>query len=1606
MGRELLNNYPIFAQSMSSAELHLLSLGADWTLLTELNKGPSETRINEAALSQPCCTAIQLGLVDLLLAWGVRPQVVCGHSSGEIAAAYAAGFISRYDALRIAFQRGKCITDLAIRQPQFKGRMLAAGISAATAREYILKASLKCRGTVVVACINSPTSVTFSGDECAVKQVHAYLESDGIFNRFLQVDIAYHSYHMEAIQKEYMDAIRDLQPLKSTDNIQMISSVTGAEIYGEQMTAGYWVQNLISPVRFSDALQHGLDVSSDHPTFPQKATNIILEIGPHSVLAGPIRQTLQGSGQSASGVSYHSALVRNVDAVKSIINMAGELFARGIDISFDAINDPCQTSEKKVLTNLPSYSWQHTTSHWCEGRVSSQYRQRQFPRHDLLGVLSHDCLPIEPTWRNYLRQSELPWLKGHIIHGQTIFPASGYICMVLEALRQVTITSGRAWKNTMCRFRQIVMERALLFPEDSVEVEIYFTLRKYSTSSRELSLDWEEFRIFSVSGQGEVTEHCRGLVSARPRIDAEEVEGCRERIHYESKSRAEHEAAEKVCQDCMDPKKLYENLKSLGVDYTSPFANLTDIRWDYSTSICRLTIPETKQSMPGGFQQHHVIHPGTLDSCFHAAFPVILNNRTMTSGCVLSGIDAINISSDISSEPTTQFLAHATVEPKGRQGHRADIIVTELNHEDLEVISIRGLSLTLSSSKSNSSQVERVKQYYRIEWSTDIASARKDDMAQICRFRIPEAAISQHRATCDHYVQAIIQKVLTSITPGDEAGMHEHHKKFMQWMRRRKCLVRPNANEDTALKGKVQSFGIDGVMLVRVGDHLVDILKGKIDPLSILMEDDLLYRVYSSENMSRCNLQLVNYVRQLQFKNPQLRILEIGGGTANTATALLNGLTTDSAGRRREQAKFNKYVFTNVSTGLSEKARPRLEQFGNLIEFMKLDIEKAADQQGFEASTFDLIVANNVLHATASIVDTLENVRKLLKPQGKLALVEFTNASSAWPLMFGSLPGWWLGSSDGRPDSPLLGLEAWNEVLNRTGFSGIDISLKDYELPNENELSLMIATAVSQITPTYADTITIVCNEDEMVIADSLSEIIAKTKKFVKVQCSPIHKLDPSDIFCVVLLDIVTPFLASCSALDFMAFKNMCLKAKGILWVTRGASVESCDPDKALITGLSRTMRSEDHSLNFTTLDLDPTSSCPLSMAQDIYNILDQLLFTGKPETYLPEFEYAVRDGITIIPRLVEDCPLEDFMRNSLCENQPRFGTLNQADRALSLEIETPGLLETLFWKDSTFHNRSPNADEVRIQVKMVALNFKDLMIAMGQLEDLSSMLFECSGTVLAVGKNASTNFNVGDRVCAIGLDGVATLSNIDRHLVCRIPDGMSLEEATAIPVSYTTALYALRDVARIKQGESILIHSAAGAFGQAAIAVAKYLGAGKIFVTVGNAEKKRLLMESFGIPEERIFSSRGLSFGSGIRRQTHCKGVDVVLNSLRDEAARESQNSLSKFGRFVELGKKDLLANAKMEIQYLSNNCSFTVVDLISLGRNNPLAIQELIATSFDLIHKQKAQLLQPITVTPVSKLEPSFRLMQTGKHMGKLIVEIDLQSQVKVTGNELALY
>ena len=1597
MGQELLSAYPLFAASMGTAEQQLASLGADWSLFKELSRKPGESRINEAAISQPCCTAIQLALVDLLQSWGIRPTVVCGHSSGEIAAAYAAGFLSDHDALSVAFFRGQAVEKLKTRYRELDGGMMAVGLSAEQVQHYISKnASNDPFVKVVVACVNSSMSLTLSGDKSVLQLIRTDLEKDGVFNRLLAVDVAYHSHHMGLVRKEYLEMMKGLRPRQSSNSIRMISSVTGEEIHGEAMNAEYWAENMVSTVRFSEALEDALTLSDEDINGSRSTVNTILEIGPHSALAGPIKQTLKTIAHNSAKVSYHSMLSRNVDAVKTAVDMGGDLFTLGYKVSFNSINDPNNILDKRTLTNMPVYNWQHSTSHWSESRISTQFRLRQFARHDLLGVPSNDSIPSEPTWRNYLSLSELPWLNGHVINNQVIFPASGHICMALEALRQMTVTSGRLWKNVICRFRRIVIGRALLIPENS-RVETFFTIRRYASTTQESSSTWKEFQVFSISNTGEDTEHCRGLVCVENRDAKDEIEASQEDLYHMETTRKVFEDAQKTCRRTINVEKYYSDLKSVGMSYTGPFSNLTQISTQPLNSLCTVTIPETRSSMPGGYQQPHVLHPSTLDMCFQTAFPALMASIKMGSSLVISGIEELNISSNISSEPGKCLLAHCIIQPFGRSKYRATIAVGDSDLKQPSLIGIRGLDANSTYHLSNTShQSQKHNLCHRLEWGLDTTCAKQDDVNELCRIGLEPHPTIERRNTFDCYIRHVIQQVLSVITDEDEASIATHHRKFVHWMRSQERG--PIAKVDPKLRENVQSLGPDGKMLVHVGDHLVDILTGKMDPLTVMMKDDLLYQFYAMENIQRCHTELANYLRQLQFKNPQMRILEIGAGTASMSIIALEALTGDPKTRRAGKEKFDKYVFTDISSGFFEKGKATLADWGELVEFKKLDIEKSVEEQGFEEGCYDLVIASNVLHATRSMSKTMQNVRSLLKPQGKLALVEVTETHMFWHMTVGTLPGWWLGAEDGRIDSPLLALPEWDNLLHDTGFSGIDAKMKDYESVHEHQVSLIISTAKAQLESVHQPAIEIVCSDKETSIADAFYRLVKTENQQRQIRQSSLDQADYSDKICVVLLEILAPFLRSCKEIEFQKLKSMFGQAKGILWVTRGGAIEATEPEMSVITGLARTLRSEDHALNIITLDLDPKTENLADMAQHVFEIFGQAFRPRSEDGYFREFEYAIRNDKILIPRVVEDGPLESRVRNIVSDLEPALGPLNQPGHSLGLEIQTPGILDSLYWTDRTSHNRKPTSNEVRIEVNMVALNFKDLMNAMGQLPGLSAMLIECSGIVVEIGNATNGEFKVGDRVCAVHPDGVATRSNIDYRQVQRIPDGMSLELATAIPVSYATALYALRDVARIKKGDSILIHAAAGALGQAAIAVAQYSQAGEIFVTVGSPEKRALIKKNFRISDENIFSSRTLSFGQGIQRRTNGRGVDVVLNSLSGDATRESQNCLAQFGRFVEVGKKDLLSNARMETQYLEKNATFSAVDLGMVAQHMPLKFQEILGTVIDLIHTQKLQAVLPITLFPISELETAFRQMQTGKHVGKLVLQIDHDSQVKV--------
>ncbi|KAJ5728671.1 uncharacterized protein N7483_003179 [Penicillium malachiteum] len=416
MGLPLMDEYNVFAESMERADKYLRHLGADFSLIEVLRKDSTNSEINSPHLSQPACTALQIALTDLLRSWGVKPSSVIGHSSGEIGAAYAAGIYDLEAAMALSYRRGQMTQLLKGSFPLLQGSMIAVGASPEAIRPMLKT----LKGYATIACVNSPSSVTVSGDAPAIDELEIILQSTQLFNRKLKIDVAYHSNHMKNVAEAYLSAIESIKP-SSTATATFFSSVTGHIAEPSNLGAAYWVQNLTSPVLFANALSK---MCVDEDSRP----NLLMEIGPHSALKGPILDTLKVLSSVASKIGYAPTVVRNTDPAQSVLDAAGAVFVRGGTIDINTINFPISGGATRAfLRDLPRYPWQHSTKYWHESRIPQKHCSRDGVRNDLLGAQAFYSNDLEPTWRNIIRLDDVPWLREHKMQGMAVFPLAGYV---------------------------------------------------------------------------------------------------------------------------------------------------------------------------------------------------------------------------------------------------------------------------------------------------------------------------------------------------------------------------------------------------------------------------------------------------------------------------------------------------------------------------------------------------------------------------------------------------------------------------------------------------------------------------------------------------------------------------------------------------------------------------------------------------------------------------------------------------------------------------------------------------------------------------------------------------------------------------------------------------------------------------------------------------------------------------------------------------------------------------------------------------------------------------------------------------------------------------
>jgi acyl transferase domain-containing protein len=601
MGRELMLTFPSYLDTIRKLDRALQSLGNDaptWKLEDILMEPEASTRIDDVEISQPSCTAIQIAIVDLLRLWNVKSAACIGHSSGEIASAYAANLISAEEAIISAFYRGLGVGTLTV-----TGKMLAVGASPEQIQPYLAEG-------LQIACFNSPTSLTLSGDtEPAAKALES-LKADSVFVRELRTSgRAYHSHHMKLIGDDYENRLTNA--LSHLDLIPLSSSKErGVPVFYSSVKAGkmpdgfkpgpsYWRENLESPVRFSEAVKAALSDKLEISQF--------VEIGPHSALAGPLRQIRDSFGIAQKDLDYAPTLVRKLSSVTRLLDLAGNLATKGFPVDLEIVNAIEVRDGRKIarktglpIVDLPRISWNYSAGAMSnQNRLDEEHRLRKFQYHDLLGARLPGCSSEQQQWRNMLDAKNFPWLEDHKLGSQSVLPATGYLAIATEAARQFFHERLKFDGPFRYFFPNITIKSALAVPPAGTQVEI---VTKMKFSSISASVNFQKLADFTISSvaNGFWTEHCVGTVTKKePKLITPRTD-------------------EKNLQEPKSARTWYRGFQKISLNYGRAFNGLSSI----GTNPCLREAVANTELLPEGVSEHdssYLVHPTAMDTCIQLA---------------------------------------------------------------------------------------------------------------------------------------------------------------------------------------------------------------------------------------------------------------------------------------------------------------------------------------------------------------------------------------------------------------------------------------------------------------------------------------------------------------------------------------------------------------------------------------------------------------------------------------------------------------------------------------------------------------------------------------------------------------------------------------------------------------------------------------------------------------------------------------------------------------------------------------------------------------------------------------------------------------------------
>lgn len=1533
--------------------------------------------LNRTKYSQPAIFSIEYCLYKLWTSLGVKPDIVLGHSIGEFAACVASGILSFEDGMKLVCSRSLLVDGLA------EGRMIAIEASIPNVTSMIADFQKENPGTWLdIACMNSVHQTVVSTEVETASKFKEFIEKSapGVRSKVLASQHGFHGRGMDPILDDFERVASELKT--NEPRCKYISGLMHKEMEGRELNGAYWRNHCRNMVSFSMGVDYLL----------QKGCKVFVEVSPQPTLLN----FLIANNTTGAELVTCPSLRKNQENWTTLLNSTAKIYANtDADIQFQNIY-----SGKRV--QVPTYAfnrkkcWASTSAKGSRGLGGGPAHEKMF--HSLLGWKLNLAMSNEIRFYNYLSSTSTGYVHDHVIVDHIIIPAACYLEMVLFLARHEFGIQFPVIENFQV-LQACVLDERMKQMQTKVEYE-----------GSNLSV-----AVFSES-DGIWLQHLEATINMEAKVEAPQALLAHEleQIHVE-------------CNHVIDMQDMYRRLNVSGISLGPLLRGTGSIHHNYDTSqiLAKLYTVKTKE---GEFQ----CHPITLDNLVQVFWEYQMLGREDTPFALPVGINKFTwYGEDNASLPGTIYF------------HIKDLNNSQVFTPDGKILAewntLTVLQSTTSAFLKSIAAVENLPQFMSKDWVPVKTPQNEIEMNAVLNLSPEEieeeinfiieiqkegSPIEQNYAQLSflYILEALLEldwkpslgvpfTIDSIVQPNAPLVDSRAHLSFMRILEEEGLLKRTGNQEWTLVKElpsieqvkqmraeidfKSEQESLDYEYITHLGESLPSVLKGQLDPLDALFSNNKVSvtRMYSESKRCVFDRDLLSRsLRKILQKSlpaisgKKLRIIEIGAGSGSATSVVLSILD-------ELEIPFD-YTFTDIGTSFLHEGKKKFAKHGKDMTFKVLDIEKDPKVQGFTPHSYDIVIALQVLHATEDLQATLEHTHHLLVPDGYFFLNEAIGDYRDFTFSFFLLKSYWR-MKDFRTQV-IVDASAWMDLLNNTGFKDI----VNLTIP-ECLRGLFLARASSSLRPFRPALPTLSTSDPAWIIfgnkGSQLHEKLGENLKRVGRNAFYVIEAARFDKFgdCFGLNPKRTSDFQQLSHV----LKNYTIEGLIYLW-----GMTAKQQKLEITTTLKKVEETITGGfLNVLKMRINNSWTSKLFLVTEGVEEINPAQGTlwGMLDTFLNEYPEACGLGIDIdkledeektansIFNYLWDVPNERGinLKNGVWE----VGRVHDYDSSLPLdEVTVPrgGKFKLLDAETFKFGPAQPPPELMEVSVRAVGLNFRDLLLSSSLLETShpDSVGLEFGGVVTQLG-NLPSGFEVGDRIAGLTCTGaLASHISIDNpNLIFKIPPGMSFAGAATLPVAYGTCYLSMVNVAAIKPGERVLIHTGSGGLGLAGIQLARHLGA-EIFVTAGSEKKRKYLRECLGVTH--VYNSRTKDYEAQILSDTNGAGIDVVLNTLTGPGFKEATlKCTAQKGRFIELSKLNVWTPS--EVQELRPDVQYTILDAFDMILNSHPSLTTALAELTKLFSKGILDVL-PHTFYPLAQVRSAFKYFHGHTHIGKVVVEV----------------